>query len=194
MERSRPHPPPLRWAQDDEELEAAIALRERVFCDEQGVPRELEVDGLDRDALHLVALAPGPSGADEGAGLGVGGRAEDPRATDGPRVIGGSGVTGGSDVTGRPRVIGTLRLLTRPDQDQVKIGRVAVDRAWRRRGVASAMLAAALARARELGASRARLAAQLDATSVYERAGFSVQSGPFEEAGIVHVWMGRELD
>ena len=26
-----------------------------------------------------------------------------------------------------------------------------------------------------------------------ERAGFSVQSGPFEEAGIVHVWMSRGL-
>ena len=30
-----------------------------MFCDEQGVPRELEVDGLDDRALHLVALPAG---------------------------------------------------------------------------------------------------------------------------------------
>lgn len=36
--------------------EAALALRHRVFCVEQGVPEELERDGRDHDALHLVAL------------------------------------------------------------------------------------------------------------------------------------------
>jgi predicted GNAT family N-acyltransferase len=38
-----------------------------------------------------------------------------------------------------------------------------------------------------------RLASQLEARSVYERAGFAVESEPFEEAGIEHVWMGLRL-
>ena len=89
------------------------------------------------------------------------------------------------------RVIGTLRLLV--DDERAKVGRVAVERAWRRRGVAARMLELALARARELGCTQARLAAQMTATSVYERAGFAIESEPFEEAGIAHVWMARRL-
>jgi predicted GNAT family N-acyltransferase len=38
------------------ELAAALELRRRVFCEEQGVPEELERDGLDEAALHLVAV------------------------------------------------------------------------------------------------------------------------------------------
>ena len=53
--------------------------------------------------------------------------------------------------------------------------------------------AGALAKARERGARRARLAAQIEALALYEHAGFAVDSAPFQEAGIEHVWMGREL-
>jgi predicted GNAT family N-acyltransferase len=88
-------------------------------------------------------------------------------------------------------VIGTLRLLM--GAGVARIGRVAVKRDWRRRGIASRMLALALERARERGCDRARLAAQLDATELYELAGFAVESEPFQEAGIAHVWMGRRL-
>jgi predicted GNAT family N-acyltransferase len=88
-------------------------------------------------------------------------------------------------------VVGTLRLLLA--EHPAKIGRVAVDRRWRRRGIASRMLALALERARREGCRQVRLAAQLQATAVYELAGFSVESEPFEEAGIPHVWMGRSL-
>jgi predicted GNAT family N-acyltransferase len=49
----------LRWASRPEDVPAAFALREQVFCVEQGVPREEELDALDANALHLVALAPG---------------------------------------------------------------------------------------------------------------------------------------
>ena len=55
------------------------------------------------------------------------------------------------------------------------------------------MLELALAAAREQGCVRARLAAQLTATGVYRRAGFEVESEPFEDAGIQHVWMGLWL-
>ena len=89
------------------------------------------------------------------------------------------------------RVIGTLRLLV--DGETAKIGRVAVERAWRGRGIAARMLALGLAGARERGCPKVRLAAQMQATGVYRRAGFIVESEPFEEAGITHVWMGQTL-
>ncbi len=139
----------IRWASGPDDVRGAFAVRERVFCEEQGVPRELELDERDRDALHLVALDP--------AG----------------------------------RVIGTLRLLV--DADRAKVGRVAVEREWRRQGIALRMLELALAAARERGCVRVRLAAQLAATEVYRRAGFAVESEPFEQAGIAHVWMGQRL-
>jgi predicted GNAT family N-acyltransferase len=88
-------------------------------------------------------------------------------------------------------VIGTLRLLL--EERPAKIGRVVVDRRGRRHGIASRMLALALARARAEGCSHVRLAAQIRATAVYEQAGFRVESEPFEEAGIPHVWMACSL-
>lgn len=88
-------------------------------------------------------------------------------------------------------VIGTLRLLL--DGDAAKVGRVAVERAWRGRGIATRMIELALRQARGRGARRVRLASQLDVVPLYERAGFAVESGVFEEAGIPHVWMGLEL-
>lgn len=36
-------------------LEGALAVRQRVFVDEQGVPESLEHDGRDGDAIHAVA-------------------------------------------------------------------------------------------------------------------------------------------
>ena len=141
----------IRWSTGPEDIAGAIALRERVFCHEQGVPVEEELDGRDEEALHLVAL-------DGAAG----------------------------------HVIGTLRLLF--DGDVVKVGRVAVERASRGQGIAARMLDIALREARARGARRARLASQVEVVALYEGAGFQVESGVFEEAGIPHVWMGRELD
>jgi predicted GNAT family N-acyltransferase len=140
----------IRWAAGPEDVRGALGVRERVFCVEQGVPIDEELDDLDEVALHLVALAPR-----EGT------------------------------------VIATLRLLC--GGEVAKVGRVAVEREWRRRGIAAGMLELALNRARERGCRRARLAAQLDAVALYAGAGFAVESGVFQEAGIDHVWMGREL-
>jgi putative N-acetyltransferase (TIGR04045 family) len=141
---------PIRWATGPEDVQGAVAVREHVFCGEQGVPRAHELDGLDDAAMHLVALAPGES-----------------------------------------RVIATLRLLL--NGSVARVGRVAVEPEWRRRGIASRMLDEAVAAARARGCTRARLAAQTQATGLYERAGFAVESDSFEEAGIAHVWMGANL-
>ncbi|MDX6644071.1 MAG: hypothetical protein QOD76_2033, partial [Solirubrobacteraceae bacterium] len=49
----------VRRARDAAERDAAVALRQRVFCEEQGVPRTLELDGRDGEAIHIVALRGG---------------------------------------------------------------------------------------------------------------------------------------
>jgi predicted GNAT family N-acyltransferase len=49
----------IRRIAGGDELTAALALRERVFCGEQGVSLEGDRDGLDDRALQLVALDDG---------------------------------------------------------------------------------------------------------------------------------------
>jgi len=46
----------IRPARDEAEVQQAQRLRVRVFCDEQGVSRDLELDGLDDESVQLVAL------------------------------------------------------------------------------------------------------------------------------------------
>jgi predicted GNAT family N-acyltransferase len=46
----------VRRPRDDEELAAALALREQVFCGEQGVAVAADRDGLDGEAVHVVAV------------------------------------------------------------------------------------------------------------------------------------------
>ena len=52
----------VRRPRDKRELAAALALREEVFCGEQGVTIELDRDGRDGEALHLVAVDDGVVG------------------------------------------------------------------------------------------------------------------------------------
>ncbi len=140
--------PRIVWVTDDQQLRQALALRERVFCDEQGVPREEEIDGLDDEARHAVAL-------------------------DGELVV------------------GTMRLLVRGEV--AKIGRVAVDSSWRRRGIGLALTETGVQGARDAGCARAVLASQTYAAELYEKAGFVVDSDVFYEAGLAHVRMVRTL-
>lgn len=138
----------VRPARDESEVAAALALREEVFCGEQGVSLADELDGLDDEALHIVAL-------EDGA------------------------------------LVGTCRLVT--EGATVKLGRMAVARPARGRGLAAALLAEANARARDLGAERIALAAQLVAQSIYERAGYTPYGDVFLDAGIEHVMMEKAL-
>ena len=89
-------------------------------------------------------------------------------------------------------VVATSRLLA--DGAEVKLGRMAVAASHRGRGLAAALLVEADARARELGARRIVLAAQLSAQAVYERAGYAPYGDVFLDAGIEHVMMGKALE
>ena len=49
----------VRPARDRDEIEDALALREQVFCVEQGVALDADRDGLDDVAIQLVAVEAG---------------------------------------------------------------------------------------------------------------------------------------
>ncbi|GMU71142.1 MAG: GNAT family N-acetyltransferase [Burkholderiales bacterium] len=86
------------------------------------------------------------------------------------------------------RAIGCGRLL--PDGH---IGRMAVLREWRGRGVGGALLEHFVALARTRGHTVARLNAQVHAIPFYRAHGFAVEGDEFEEAGIPHRAMARSL-
>jgi len=79
------------------------------------------------------------------------------------------------------RAVGTARLLPGG-----QIGRMAVLAPWRRRGVGSALLHAALGAARAAGLGAVFLHAQVHALAFYARHGFVVEGPVFDDAGIPH--------
>jgi predicted GNAT family N-acyltransferase len=86
------------------------------------------------------------------------------------------------------RPIGTGRLT--PEH---KIGRMAVLKEWRGRGVGEALLLALIEQARDLGLPEVSLHAQVDAIGFYEKFGFEAYGERFEEAGIQHQSMRLAL-
>ena len=133
---------------DPDWIEQALALRERVFCGEQGVDLVAERDGLDAEAIHVVYI-------DNGV------------------------------------VIGTCRVLVRDGVG--RLGRMAVEPAARGRGIGGELLEVAEEAARNAGATRMRLHAQIAARSLYARAGYEQVGDSFDEEGIEHVTMERPL-
>lgn len=132
---------PVYWTASEKMLRA---IRTTVFVQEQGVPVDLEWDGLDEHAYHVMAFA----------------------------------------ADGTP--IGTGRLL----QD-AHIGRMAVLKEWRGRGVGSTLLDMLLVVANKMGYDEVRLNAQTRVLNFYLRKGFAAQGKEFMEAGIPHIEMMR---
>ena len=86
------------------------------------------------------------------------------------------------------QVIGTGRLL--PDGH---IGRMAVLREWRQRGVGSALLESLLGMARDCGLDQVVLNAQTHALGFYAHHGFEPEGEEFLEADIPHRTMRRRM-
>ena len=131
-------------------LPLARAVREKVFIDEQDVPRELEWDEWDARSDHAIAL------------------------------------------DSRSNAIGTARLL-RIGCTGGRIGRMAVLRPWRGKGVGAALLEALLRMARDRGMPEVTLHAQTHAAGFYRKFGFDTQGSEFLEAGIPHIEMSLRL-
>jgi predicted GNAT family N-acyltransferase len=86
------------------------------------------------------------------------------------------------------KAIGTGRLL--PDGH---IGRMAVVKEWRRRGIGAEIMAALMAEARKQGHAQVVISAQLQAAEFYRELGFVAEGKVYPEAGILHQKMVRKL-
>ena len=86
------------------------------------------------------------------------------------------------------KAIGTGRLL--PDGH---IGRMAVVKEWRRRGIGAEILETLMAEARKRGHAEVVLSAQLQAAEFYRNFGFVAEGKVFEDAGILHQHMRKKL-
>ena len=84
-------------------------------------------------------------------------------------------------------VVGVLRILFLPEH--VKIGRVAVARSARGKGIAMRLMNFAMALARARGETRFYLTAQTDKLALYEKLGFVAFGEEFEDGGMPHLAM-----
>ena len=139
----------VRRAESEHDMAGLRALRLEVFVEEQGVPRELELDALDETAIHAVA-------------------------TEGGAVV----------ATGR-------LILTASGEAQ--IGRMAVRRSARRRGIGGQVLRLLETEATNSGVTQVELHAQRHVSEFYRRHGYAEEGAPFLEAGIEHVLMRKTL-
>jgi predicted GNAT family N-acyltransferase len=73
------------------------------------------------------------------------------------------------------------------------IGRMAVLKEWRNRGIGGRMLEALIQRARERGDAEVALSAQVHAVPFYLANGFVPEGDEYLEAGIRHQAMRRQL-
>lgn len=89
--------------------------------------------------------------------------------------------------------IGTARLRF-PTRSVGKVERVAVRKPYRGEGVGAALMEAIEEAADEEGATELMLHAQTRVEAFYERLGYETVSDEFEEAGIPHVEMRKQLD
>ncbi len=129
------------WSSEQADIKL---VRETVFMQEQNVSAELEWDGLDDKAIHLLAR----------------------------------------DDFGK--AIGTARLL--PDGH---IGRLAVLKPWRSKGIGKALLTRLLGVAKKNKLNKVDLNAQSQAVGFYEKLGFTANGEEFLDANILHQHMEK---
>ncbi|WP_254271075.1 GNAT family N-acetyltransferase [Haloarcula marina] len=80
------------------------------------------------------------------------------------------------------------------DDATAKVERVAVLADYRGEGLGVRVMETAEERARERGATKAKLHGQTHVRGFYESLGYEVVGETFEEAGIPHVAMAKQLD
>ena len=89
-------------------------------------------------------------------------------------------------------VIGTCRLVFRGRTCQ--LSRMAIERDARGQGLGHALLDLSDAEARAAGCARIALHAQMHAQALYAAHGYTPRGPRFEEAGIAHVAMEKQVD
>ena len=154
------------------------AVRHAVFVREQAVPEALERDAADPRCLHVLAR--------DANGNPVGAARLVPSFVVVNGCVGADG-DGMGDAGGHGGGPGAGDPLPR-------VGRMAVLREWRSRGVGEAMLAALEGLARQRGWPVLALHAQAPAIRFYARLGYLPEGPRFHEAGIEHQAMYRQPD
>jgi len=86
--------------------------------------------------------------------------------------------------TSSGRAVGTARLVMRGKK--AKVGRMAVLKKYRRKGIGAALLTRVIAAAKHRGARIIFLHAQMTVIEFYEKMGFRCVGPVFDEAGIAH--------
>ena len=89
--------------------------------------------------------------------------------------------------------VGTGRLLREPQAGTARIGRMALDRALRGGGVGRLLIEALQQAAAWRGDRRVVLSAQRSAEGFYRRLGYAPVGQPYDEVGIPHIGMQRDL-
>lgn len=91
--------------------------------------------------------------------------------------------------------VATARLFPCEEEEGTYIiGRVAVKKSFRGRSLGAQAVERMVEKAKELGAVRCKLAAQVRAKAFYEKIGFSAYGAEFYEEYCPHVWMQREIE
>lgn len=139
----------VSWSEYAPQLQT---IRDKVFIQEQGVPKELEWDEHDLTCIHLLAEA-------------------------------------------GPEFVGCARLLpSKEDASIAKIGRMAVLQGYRSMGIGKALIEQAEKVAAKEGYTSIELSAQCHAFGFYGSLGYLAFSEPYEDAGIPHIDMRKQLN
>ncbi len=139
----------IKLVETEEEMEAAIGVRFRVFVAEQQVPAEEELDEFDATATHAIAIHQG-------------------------------------------QVVGTGRVLFGNEDTAARIGRMAVDADWRRKGIGGRILKFLEDEATTQGVDTYVLNAQEYVKDFYAAHGYFQQGETFLEVDIPHVVMRKQ--
>ena len=173
----------VKLVETEDERQAAFAIRMRVFVQEQAVLAEEELDEYD-----FLPLAPPP----EHERRGPASASPNPSRESAAHAI---ALLDGIAV-GTGRVLYLFHAADpgeMPGKKVARIGRMAVDKTWRRKGIGSHILRALEEAASRQGALEAILHAQTYVKEFYARHGYTVEGEPFLEVGIEHVQMGKCL-
>ncbi len=88
---------------------------------------------------------------------------------------------------------GICRVFWDQGRNQFLLGRVAVLRQFRRKGIGAALVAAAEAQVRSMGGTSLHLHAQCRITGFYKAIGYTPYGEIEDDQGCPHIWMEKQL-
>ena len=182
----------VKLVETEEERQAAFAIRMRVFVQEQCVPAEEELDEDD-----YLPLAPDLVFKDPRL-LSVPYDVQGKQASHAIALVGGKPVATGRVVyhcsrSAADQFSEDREAMLIVKTGEARIGRMAVDKAWRRRGIGSSILRTLEEAAARRGMAEGVLHAQTYVKDFYAAHGYVEEGEVFLEVEIEHVQMRKRL-